>query len=149
EVVRMLKTVLGEDGFRRGMDLYFERHDGEAATVEDFLAAFADATGADLSQFKLWYSQSGTPEVAAKGAFDAAAKRFTLTLAQTLPPTPGQPAKRPMHIPVRFGLVGPNGEAVKARAVSGADVTGDVIHLTAPSQTIVFEGVGARPVPSL
>ncbi|MBB5754275.1 aminopeptidase N [Prosthecomicrobium pneumaticum] len=149
EVVRMLKTILGEDGFRRGMDLYFERHDGEAATVEDFLAAFADATGADLSQFKLWYAQSGTPEITARGQFDPAAKRFTLTLAQTLGPTPGQPIKRPMHIPIRFGLVGPNGEAIEAERVSGATVTGDVIQLTAPSHTVVFEGVGARPVPSL
>src|SRR5690606_1506903 len=110
EIVRMLKTVLGENGFRAGMDLYFERHDGQAVTIEDFLAAFADATGRDLSQFQLWYSQSGTPEIVARGTYDPQRKSYTLTVTQNLPPTPGQAVKKPMHIPVRFGLVGPNGD---------------------------------------
>ncbi|MCW5695263.1 MAG: aminopeptidase N [Bauldia sp.] len=149
ELVRMLHTILGADGFRAGMDLYFARHDGEAATVEQFLACFADATRTDLSHFKLWYSQAGTPEVVARGVYDAGARRYTLSLAQTCPPTPGQSTKAPLHIPVRFGLVGPNGQDLGFTGVSGATVTGDVIHLTQASQTVVFEGVAARPVPSL
>ncbi len=149
ELVRMIHTLLGPEGFRKGMDLYFERHDGEAATVEDFLAAFADSSGTDLSQFKIWYSQAGTPELVARGSYDAAQRRYTLTLAQSTPPTPGQPNKQPLHIPVRFGLVGANGGDLAYDSVSGATVTGDVIHLSEPSQTIVFQGVSERPVPSL
>ncbi len=149
EVVRMLQTILGEDGFRRGMDLYFERHDGDAATIEDFLACFTDATGEDLSQFALWYSQAGTPQIAARGEFDAKTRRYRLTLAQSTPATPGQPIKRPMQIPIRFGLIGPNGEDLAFASASGARVEGDVIHLTSASQTVTFEGVSARPVPSL
>jgi aminopeptidase N len=149
EIVRMLKLVLGDAGFRKGMDLYFERHDGQAVTIEDFLAAFADATGKDLAQFKLWYSQSGTPEITAKGQYDQRQKTFALTLSQSVPPTPGQPVKKPMHMPIRFGLVGPNGEDLAVESVEGATVEGDVIHLTEASQTITFRGVSARPVPSL
>ena len=149
EVVRMLKTILGEDGFRKGMDLYFERHDGKAVTIEDFLAAFADATGTDLSRFKLWYSQAGTPEIAASGRFDPQKRRYSLTLTQTTPPTPGQSVKQPMHVPVRFGLVGPNGADLAWDTATGARIVDDVVHLTEPSQTIVFEGVSTAPVPSL
>ncbi|HVZ14601.1 MAG TPA: aminopeptidase N [Bauldia sp.] len=149
EVVRMLKTVLGDAGFRAGMDLYFERHDGQAVTIEDFLASFADATGADLSQFKLWYQQAGTPRVTAAGAYDPKAQTYTLSLSQATPPTPGQPVKRALHVPVRFGLVGQNGADLAYEKVEGADVTGDVIHLTAAEQTLVFHGVSTRPVPSL
>ncbi|WP_421724208.1 aminopeptidase N [Bauldia sp.] len=149
EVVRMLKTLLGDKGFRAGMDLYFERHDGQAVTIEDFLAAFADATGRDLTQFKLWYSQAGTPEVEARGDYDADSQTFTLTLKQSCPPTPGQDTKAPMHIPVRFGLVGPNGGDLSFSAVTGGTIDADVIQLTEPEQTMVFEGVSVAPVPSL
>jgi aminopeptidase N len=149
EVVRMLKIILGEDGFRKGMDLYFERHDGQAVTIEDFLAAFADATGADLTQFRLWYAQAGTPEVTANGRYDKASRTYSLTLTQSLAPTPGQSAKQPMHIPVRFGLVGPNGADLGHAGASGGRVEGDVIHLTKPEQTFVFSGVSAPPIPSL
>jgi aminopeptidase N len=149
EVVRMLKTILGDDGFRAGMDLYFERHDGQAVTIEDFLAAFADATGADLGQFKLWYAQAGTPELVARGQYDPKRRTYALTLTQSCPPTPGQAVKQPMHIPVRFGLVGPNGEDLAFGAVNGARVEDDVIHLTEPTQTVVFENISSRPVPSL
>ncbi|MCX5493107.1 aminopeptidase N [Kaistia dalseonensis] len=149
EVVRMLKTILGPDGFRAGMDLYFDRHDGDAATIEDFLAAFADATGADLEQFALWYAQAGTPQIVAKGQYDANARVYKLTLAQSVPSTPGQLVKKPMHTPIRFGLIGPNGADIAFDEVSGARVEGDVLHLTEASQTVVFGGVGARPVPSL
>jgi aminopeptidase N len=149
EIVGMLKTVLGADGFRAGMDLYFERHDGQAVTIEDFLAAFADATAKDLSQLALWYSQAGTPEIAARGRYDAAAKTYALTLSQSTPPTPGQPAKRPLHVPIRFGLVGPNGADLAYERAEGAAIEGDVIHLTEPRQTVTFHGVSAPPVPSL
>jgi aminopeptidase N len=149
EVVRMLKTVLGIAGFRAGMDLYFDRHDGQAVTIEDFLTCFADANSRDLSQFKLWYEQAGTPEVIARGHFDAGKKTYALTLAQKIPPTPGQPTKQPMHVPVRFGLVGPNGDDLAFDSTTGPRVDGGVIHLTESEQTVVFHGVAARPVPSL
>ncbi|MCX5519457.1 aminopeptidase N [Kaistia defluvii] len=149
EVVRMLKSILGPDDFRNGMDLYVERHDGDAATIEDFLASFADATGADLTQFKLWYSQAGTPQIIARGAYDEADRTYRLTLSQSIPATPGQSDKQPMHMPIRFGLIGPNGEDMEFASVSGGRVEGDIIHLTEASQTLVFEGVGGRPVPSL
>jgi aminopeptidase N len=149
EIVRMLKTVLGENGFRAGMDLYFERHDGQAVTIEDFLAAFADATSRDLQQFKLWYAQSGTPEIVAKGNYDPRQKTYTLNISQNCPPTPGQPVKKPMHIPVRFGLVGPNGDDLAIESANGAAIDGEVIQLTDANHTIVFNGVSARPIPSL
>ena len=149
ELVRMLQALVGPEGYRKATDLYFERHDGEAATVEDFLAAFADANDIDLTQFKLWYSQAGTPEVVAKDAYDPGSRRYTLTLSQSTAATPGQPSKQPLHIPIRFGLVGPNGGDMSFTAVSGATVTDDVIHLTRPTQKLVFDGVAERPVPSL
>ncbi|MBN9011362.1 MAG: aminopeptidase N, partial [Rhizobiales bacterium] len=149
EIVGMLKTLLGANGFRAGMDLYFRRHDGQAVTIEDFLAAFADATGKDLSQFKLWYAQAGTPELDAQGEYDARAKTYTLRLAQQTAPTPGQPVKQALHIPVRFGLVGPNGADLSYERAEGATIEGDVIHLTDASQTVTFHGVSSPPVPSL
>ncbi|MBB4305062.1 aminopeptidase N [Rhodobium orientis] len=149
ELIRMLKTLLGPEGFRAGMDLYFELHDGEAVTVEDFLAAFADATGTDLSQFMLWYEQAGTPALAVTSAFDATAEKLTLTFEQSCPPTPGQPVKKPMHIPVRFGLVGPDGQDLSYGAVAGATVTGDTIHVVDERHRVTFSGVKAPPVPSL
>ncbi len=149
----MLQTVIGRDGFRAGMDLYFQRHDGQAVTIEDFLAAFADANQIDLTQFKLWYSQAGTPEVTANGVYDAQQKTYTLTLSQSCPPTPGQPLKKPMVIPVRFGLVGQNGEDLAYERATGGRVVGNVIHLTDAKQTIVFHGVldqaGSVAVPRL
>jgi aminopeptidase N len=149
ELVRMLKTLLGEDGFRRGMDLYFDRHDGDAATVEDFIACFAEATGIDLSQFRRWYAQASTPRVRARGHFDPAARRYVLELSQSIAPSPGQPEKAPVPIPVRFGLVGPNGEDMRIGAVSGATLQGDVLVLDQASQRVVFSDIGVRPVPSL
>ncbi|RMG54598.1 MAG: aminopeptidase N, partial [Gammaproteobacteria bacterium] len=112
EVVRMYHTLLGPEGFRRGMDLYFERHDGQAVTTDDFRRAMSDANGVDLEQFALWYEQAGTPLVEASDSWDAESGRYTLTLRQSIPPTPGQPEKQPMLIPVRMGLIGPEGEAL-------------------------------------
>jgi aminopeptidase N len=149
EVVRMLKTILGEAGFRAGMDRYFDRHDGEAATIEQFLKAFEDACDADLSQFALWYHQSGTPALTVSASHDPARRTYTLSIEQSCPPTPGQPTKRPMVIPVRFGLVGGNGADMDYTSVSGAAVRDDVLILTEPRHEIVFEGVATRPIPSL
>ena len=106
EVVRMIFNLLGADGFRKGMDLYFERHDGQAVRCEDFVAAMEDATGVDLGQFRLWYSQSGTPELDVSLSHDADARTATLKVRQNLPPTPGQPVKEPMLIPFpsRFSI---------------------------------------------
>ncbi|WP_343313921.1 aminopeptidase N [Brucella sp. BE17] len=149
EVVRMIRTIIGPELFRKGMDLYFERHDGDAATIEDFIKVFADVSGQDFTQFALWYDQSGTPKVKADFAYDADAKTFTLKLAQSLAPTPGQPVKKPMHIPVAFGLVGPDGSDMEPTDIEGGDVREGVIHLRKDAETITFHGITTRPVPSL
>jgi aminopeptidase N len=149
EVVRMLKTLLGAETFRSGMDLYFERHDGQAVTIEDFLACFTETSGRDLSRFMLWYVQSGTPDVVVTPHFDASAGTLRLTFDQTMPPTPGQPVKKPMTIPVRFGLVGPDGRDLVPKKIGGAEVIGDVVVLEEARHEVVFEGLSARPVPSL
>ncbi|MCC6471126.1 MAG: aminopeptidase N [Alphaproteobacteria bacterium] len=151
EVVRMYQTLLGRDGFRRGMDLYFKRHDGQAVTCDDFLTAMADANGADFTQFKRWYSQAGTPRVKARGAHDKAARRYTLTLEQSCPPTPGQPAKEPFHIPVAVGLLGADGKDLKLRLEGEPKAKGTtrVLDLKQPRQEFVFEDVAEPPLPSL
>ena len=148
EVVRMIKTLLGADLFRKGMDLYFTRHDGEAATVEQFVQCFADVSGRDFSQFMRWYSQAGTPDVVVTPHYDARAKTYLLDIAQTVPPTPGQPHKDPMVIPLSVGLVGKNGTDLPL-ALGGRPQDRGVIELTRPSQTFVFTGVAERPIPSL
>src|SRR5215203_6035160 len=116
ERVRMLKTLIGDDAFRRGMDLYFERCDGTAATVEQFLQAFADVSGRDLSHFARWYAQAGTPRVEVKGSYDPIARTYRLDFTQSTPPTPGQPTKEPMVIPVALGLVSAEGAPLAPRS---------------------------------
>jgi aminopeptidase N len=148
EVVRMLRVLLGAADFRKGMDLYFVRHDGEAATIEQFVQCFADAAKRDLSQFMLWYSQAGTPEIVADGKYDAAAKTYTLHLSQSLAPTPGQPVKEPMVVPLRLGLVSSSGADLPLH-IGGKPMQGDVIALTKPSDILVFETVPERPVLSI
>ncbi len=163
ELVRMQHTLLGAQAFRAGMDLYFKRHDGQAVTTDDFVQAMQDAAGTDsgidLTQFRRWYEQAGTPVVEARGEYDAAARRYTLTLSQSCPPTPGQQTKLPFHIPFALGLVGPDGrdlalalegESAGARPASppAAEIT-RVLSLTAPEQRFVFVDVPAKPVPSL
>ncbi len=138
EVIAMLKRLVGDDAYRRALDLYFERHDGEAATVEDWLQVFEDATGRDLSQFKLWYSQAGTPRVKVEERWEDGT--YTLDLSQTVPPTPGQPDKAPMVIPVAVGLLNPNGDEV---------VPTRVLELTEARQSFAFPGLASRPVPSI
>lgn len=156
EVVRMMQTLVGRDGFRRGMDLYFQRHDGQAVTCDDFAQAIADANGdSDLArhlpQFKRWYSQSGTPRVQASGRYDAAERRYTLTLSQSCPPTPGQSEKQPFVIPVAVGLIDAHGQDLALRLQGEAQATGGtrLLVLTQPSESFVFEDIDAEPVPSL
>ena len=149
EVVRMMQTLVGRDGFRKGMDLYFERHDGQAVQCDDFRAAMADANGRDLKQFERWYSQAGTPVVKAAGAYDFETQTFHLTLAQSCPATPGQARKLPFHIPVAVGLLGADGKDMALR-VDGADgATTVVLELTEATQTFHFKGVTEKPTPSL
>ena len=149
EVTRMIGTLLGREAFDKGIALYFERHDGEAATVEDYIKCFEDANGVDLTQFSLWYNQAGTPQVAVSTDYDQAAGTFTLSLEQIVPVTPGQPAKEPMLIPLSFSLLGANGQPMTPTAIEGGTVTGDVLHFAARSQTFTFTGIGSRPVLSL
>lgn len=149
EVTRMIATILGREGFKKGMDLYFERHDGEAATVEDFVKCFEDANGRDLSQFSLWYHQAGTPLVSASTSYDASAKKFELSLEQAIPATPGQANKQPMHIPLSFALIADNGDLLEASSIEGGEVSGDVLHMTDKAQVFTFAGIGSRPVLSL
>ncbi len=148
EVVRMVKTMLGPEKFRAGMDLYFKRHDGHAATVDQFIACFADASGLDLTQFMRWYSQAGTPQVTVKSRYDAKAKTLTLDCEQTLAPTPNQPTKEPMVIPLATGLVGADGRDLPLRLADGSAVECGVLLLTTPAQRFVFTDVLARPVVS-
>jgi aminopeptidase N len=131
------------------MDLYFKRHDGEAATVEDFIRCFEEAAAVDLGQFRLWYSQAGTPELVVKSHFDAAAKCFTLEVEQIVPPTPGQPRKQPTHIPLRLGLVGKDGTDLALKLADGTEIDGDLLHIRKRRESFRFAGVAARPVPSL
>jgi len=163
EVVRMLQTLVGRDGFARGLALYLQRHDGQAVTCDDFIAAIADANGRDLSQFGRWYSQAGTPRLSVRTEHDASARRFTLHVEQYCPPSPGQPHKEPCHVPLAVGLLGPDGRdlplalaggtvrapAGAAGSASRAAPTTLVLELTERSQSFVFEGIDAAPVPSL
>jgi aminopeptidase N len=152
EIVGMLKMLVGPEKYRQGMDLYFERHDGEAATVEDFIRCFEDASGRKLEQFRLWYSQAGTPEIRADGTYDSAARTYALELAQSLAPTPGQPEKHPMHIPVALGLIGRSSGKSLPLALDGENAAGPaqrVLELTAPRQRFVFTGIEEEPVLSI
>jgi aminopeptidase N len=149
EVVRMIRTLLGPDTFRKGMDLYFTRHDGEAATVEQFVQCFADASGRDFfPQFMRWYSQAGTPEIRVAPHYDSRARTYRLDITQTIPPTPGQPDKEPMVIPIALGLVGKSGGDLPLQ-LDGKPIARGVLELTRPSQSFVFTGVAERPVPSI
>jgi aminopeptidase N len=150
EVVRMIHTLLGAEGFRRGMDLYFQRHDGQAVTCDDFVAAMEDANGADLGQFRLWYSQAGTPRLEARGHYDADERSYTLTLKQTIPDTPGQTDKKPQHIPVAVGLLDRQGRDLPLH-LDGEAVPGTtaILHLREAEQSFRFTGIGEEPVPSI
>ncbi|MBY6068378.1 aminopeptidase N [Leisingera aquaemixtae] len=138
EVIGMLKRLVGDDNYYKALKLYFERHDGQACTIEDWLKVFEDATGRDLSQFKLWYSQAGTPRV--KVSEDYADGTYTLTFEQSTPPTPGQPDKAPRVIPMAVGLLSPNGDEVRGT---------QVLELTDAKQSFTFDGLASKPVPSI
>jgi aminopeptidase N len=151
QVIGMLKTLVGDEGYRRATDLYFDRHDGEAATVEDWVRCFEDATGRDLTQFRLWYNQSGTPVIEARGAYDAKAKTYTLELSQVMAPTPGQSEKKAMHIPVRMGLMGRKGAALPL-TLEGENHAGPitrVLELTENFHHFTFVDVTEEPLLSL
>jgi aminopeptidase N len=149
ELVRMIQTLLGREGFRKGMDLYFERHDGHAATVEDFVACFEGASGKDLEQFMTWYWQAGTPELVCQLKYDAKTKTADLTMTQVLPPTPGEARKKPLHIPVKLGLLGGNGHDLDLRLASGEKLENGLIELRKRTERFRFRDVPSRPVPSL
>jgi aminopeptidase N len=149
ELVRMLETLIGAVAFKAGMDLYLSRCDGTAATVEDFLDCFAQASGRDLCPFALWYRQAGTPCLAVQAHYDAHARTLRLDFAQSTPPTPGQPTKEPVVIPIRLGLVGRTGGDMPLESVSGQGLPGGLFVLEATSASITFAEVATRPVPSL
>lgn len=151
EVVRMIQTLIGWPAFRRGFDLYIAKNDNKAATIEDFVGAMQEASGYDFTQFMRWYEQAGTPEVRFSQRYDKSTQRYELTLQQTTHATPGQADKAPFVIPVAFGLIGPDGEAMMIqRAGEIAPQSGTaLLVLNAPEQKFVFENVPAEPVPSL
>ncbi|MGE5103611.1 MAG: aminopeptidase N [Betaproteobacteria bacterium] len=152
ELIRMQHTLLGAAGFRRGMDLYFQRHDGQAVTCDDFVQAMQDATGVDLAQFRRWYAQSGTPEIAARGRYDATARTYTLEVVQRQPSSAGGRRKPPLHVPLAVGLLGPDGRDLPLRLAGervGPAQTTRVLELTAAAHRFEFVDVHAKPVPSL
>lgn len=151
EVLRMIHTLLGPELFRKGSDLYFERHDGQAVTCDDFVKAMEDASGIDLTQFKRWYTQAGTPRLEVSEAYDAAARTYSLTFRQSCPATPGQSEKLPFVIPVALGLLDAQGVELPLRlqGESAAQGTSRVLSVTEAEQTFTFEGVAEKPLPSL
>ena len=151
EVVGMLHTLLGAEGFRKGSDLYFERHDGQAVTCDDFIKAMEDANGVELGQFKRWYSQAGTPRLQVSERFDAQARTYSLTLRQSCPPTPDKVEKLPFVIPVALGLLDANGHELPLRLSdeSQAGGTSRVLAVTEAEQTFTFVDIAEQPLPSL
>ena len=151
EVVRMQHTLLGAQDFRKGMDLYFQRHDGQAVTTDDFVQAMQDASGVDLTQFRRWYEQAGTPVLEVATDYNAAAQTYTVRIRQSCPPTPGQPAKQPFHIPFAIGLVDARGAdiALQLEGESTAGAGTRVLSLKQSEEQFVFTRVAAPPVPSI
>ena len=151
EVVRMYATLLGREGFRKGMDLYFKRHDGQAVTCDDFRAAMADANGADLTQFEEWYKQAGTPELAIRSEYDAGSKTYTLDITQSCPATPGQDEKRAFHIPLAIGLLDQHGkdQALQLAGEDTAQGTTRILELRETHHRFSFINIEAGTVPSL
>lgn len=151
EVVRMLHTLLGAERFRVATDLYFDRFDGQAVTTDDFVACMADVSGLDLTQFKRWYEQAGTPRLAVNGQYDAAQQSFTLSFEQSCPATPGQPEKLPFHMPIKFGLMGKDtgAELLFTTDHPGYDATLQTFSLRKTNDTLILHGVTEDAVPSL
>lgn len=148
EVLRMLQTILGKAQFRKGMDLYFARHDGQAVTIEDYIKTMEDISGIDLSQFRLWVSQAGTPIVNIDEDYDSQNKIYTLTIRQSCPPTPNQHEKKPFFIPIRMGLLNQSAEALPLLLDNQPIELEKVLHLTEASQVFRFHKIDSRPVPS-
>jgi len=149
EICRMMKTLIGENAFRKAMDIYFERHDGDAATVEDFVHCMADASGRNFTQFFKWYEQAGTPQVEVSSHYDARGHTFDLTLEQRTQVTPGQALKQPMHIPLGIGLVGPDGDDMPLDLEGVGLLNTPLIELTEEKQTFRFRNVKSQPILSL
>ena len=151
EVIRMMATIIGRTAFRRGMDLYFARHDNHAVTIDDFVSAMQDASGVDLESFKLWYHQAGTPELSIEDAYDPDEKRYSLTIRQATKPTPGQPDKYPLVIPVAMGLLDGNGQELATRLEGEPDSMAGtrVLLATQAENRFEFMDVASPPVPSL
>ncbi len=139
EIIRMFQTILGKENYRKATDLYFDRHDGQAATCEDFIKCMEDASDTDLTQFRLWYEQAGTPEIKFHGIYDENSKTYTIELSQKIPDTPNQTNKKPMHIPVTIGLLNDDGQ----------DIHEETLHLTEEKQSFVFTDISSKPVPSV
>jgi aminopeptidase N len=151
EVVRMIELLVGKKGFRKGSDLYFQRHDGQAVTTEEFVKAMEDANGVDLSQFRRWYYQAGTPIVEVTSAFDAATQQYTLNVKQRCPDTPGQTNKLAFHIPLRLGLIDLSGEQIELKLKGDNDEAKFdlVLDVKQAEQSFVFTGITTMPIPSL
>lgn len=151
EIIRMMATIIGRPSFRRGMDLYFERHDNAAVTIGDFVQAMEDASGIDMTDFKRWYHQAGTPEVSVEDNYDSARKRYTLIFRQSTAPTPGQPHKHPLVIPISIGLIDTNGQELPMRLDGELDATlgTRVLMVTQAENRFDFIDVSSPPVPSL
>jgi len=150
EVVRMIRTLVGAKGFRKGSDLYFERHDGQAVTCDDFVSAMEAANDIDLTQFRRWYAQAGTPLLTARQHYDPSAQTLTLTISQSCPPTPGQAIKEPLHIPVTVGLLNKDGSVAPCKLQDGDQACDEVIlQLTQSEQAFIFEGLAEQPVVSI
>ena len=152
EVIRMYHSLLGQEGFRRGLALYLQRHDGQAVTCHDFLTAMAEANGLDLEQFALWYSQAGTPQLEVQDEYDSATRRYTVHVQQRTPPTPGQPDKKPLHIPMIIGLLDADGRDLPLRLDGETQALGNdsrVLELRRERETFHFVDIPQRPCPSL
>jgi len=152
EVVRMIQHLVGSDGFRKGSDLYFSRHDGQAVTTEDFVAAMEEANQIDLTQFKRWYDQAGTPELHISDHYDAAKQQYSLNIKQSCPATPNQPEKLPFQLPVAVGLLDKNGQdiPIQINAESkNSNLTTRVLSLHQENQSFIFENISDKPVPSI
>ncbi|HIE4009748.1 TPA: aminopeptidase N [Serratia marcescens] len=147
EVIRMMHTLLGEENFQKGMQLYFERHDGSAATCDDFVQAMEDASNVDLSRFRRWYSQSGTPLLTVRDEYDAETQQYRLHVSQKTAPTADQPEKLPLHIPLDIELYDSEGNVIALQ--KGGLPVNNVLNVTEAEQTFVFDGVAHKPVPSL
>lgn len=149
ELIRVLKTLLGAEDFKKGLDLYFQRHDGDATTIEAFIDCFRDATGKDLSRFAKWYDQAGTPEVAIETQYDATRSEFAIHLSQSIRQLVSQPEAEPVSIPLRFGLLNKDGQPLVPSSASGMTVKDDILILNQAEETVTFKGLSEPPVLSI